>query len=127
MNELQQFNKYKKTIFRYFFDFFDSSFFCFSSSYVFCMHFVSFHSSNLHKVDINFLLLDVLFFLKFCEYCSLRILFNKSQIICFESVKFAYYEFHLNYLFSNINAFEKISFYSAFILSSYVTYLASFL
>ncbi len=85
MNELQQFNRYKKMIFRHLFDLSDARFFDFSSSYVFCMHLVSLHSSNSHKLSINSLLFIIFFFLKLCDNSLLRILFNESQIVCFES------------------------------------------
>jgi signal transduction histidine kinase len=71
MNELQQFNKYKKMIFRYLFNLFDACFFSFSSSYVLCMHFVSFHSSNF----INWALIR--FFSSFFFFC------NFAMMTCF--------------------------------------------
>jgi hypothetical protein len=60
-------------------------FFNFSSSYVFCMHLVSLHSSDSHKLSINSLFFIVFLFLQLCDDDLLRILFNKSQIIYFES------------------------------------------
>ncbi len=85
MNGLQQFNRYKKTTFCHLFDLFNSSFFSFASDYVFCMHVISFHSSEFHELSINSLFFIIFLFLQLCDDDLLRILFNESQIACFES------------------------------------------
>jgi hypothetical protein len=49
------------------------------------MHVISFHSSEFHELSINSLFFIIFLFLQLCDDDLLRILFNESQIACFES------------------------------------------
>jgi hypothetical protein len=101
-------------IFRHLFNLFDACFFSFSSSYVFCMHVISFYSSEFHELSINSLFFIIFLFLQLCDDDLLCILFNESQIICFESTNFAFFIMIVKLSVSNRKRLRKNFFLFSF-------------